>query len=85
MSTTELIDARLLRSVITVEDVYELTPQEELMLEEAGKEFDAGQGIPYNVYLEDLDQWFQEIDERFYTFMLPQGLNDFNTLPLFPS
>ena len=64
MSTTELIDARLLRSVVTVEDVYELTPQEELMLEEAGKELDVGQGIPYNVYLENIDQWFKEIDEK---------------------
>ena len=64
MSTTELIDAKLFRDVMTVEDLYVLTPQEELMIAEAEKELDAGQGIPYGVYLEELDQWFKEIDEK---------------------
>ena len=44
--------------------VYEFTPEEESMIEEAEEELDGGQGIPYDVYLKEFDQWFEEIDEK---------------------
>jgi len=49
---------------VNEEFVYELLPEEESMIDEAEEEFDAGLGMSYDVYLREMEQWFEEIDKK---------------------
>ncbi len=43
------------------DDVYILTPEEEEMIEAAEAELDAGLGIPHDIVMKEIREWFHSL------------------------